>query len=149
MDSWSIVWPHLVYILSCWISYDCGQVNGGRGFVNDTSNIHSGSDCGGRMWAVATENVRVSGRREVLPTGRECWDGASVSLTQFWNAFVQWTSSTHLPPLTRPPSLSPSPINDPFVWVFSHFMGPAWVRSGPQHHETLLLLQPFPLTLHH
>lgn len=82
-------------------------------------------DCGGSIWAVAAENVSGGAGGGMLHTGCECWDGASVSLTQFWNASVQCPPA----PPARPPPLSSS---NKWSFCLSVFLlrGPASLGEG-------------------
>lgn len=81
----------------------------------------------GTIWALAAEYVSGAAWGRMLHIGCECWDGASVSLTQLSNASVQCSPSFH-------PSIPPPPLSSSNKWSFcsSVFAAVGWRASaGP------------------
>lgn len=81
----------------------------------------------GTIWALAAEYVSGAVWGRMLHIGCECWDGASVSLTQLSNASVQCSPSFH-------PSIPPPPLSSSNKWSFcsSVFAAVGWRASaGP------------------
>lgn len=85
----------------------------------------------GAIWAVAAEYVSGAARGRMLHIGCECWDWASVSLTQLSNASVQCSPSFH-------PSIPPPPLSSSNKWSFclSVFAAVGWRASAEPSPKT-------------
>lgn len=85
----------------------------------------------GTIWALAAEYVSGAAWGRMLHIGCECWDGASVSLTQLSNASVQCSPSFH-------PSIPPPPLSSSNKWSFcsSVFAAVGWRASAGPSPET-------------